>query len=116
MKGLEFWDDTPILTVEDEFFLPVDEVIKEIFRRIKACPANFKGINKYLKKQFCPAEIEVWDDLWFWGFITQKGTGDKRTLGFNTGKYWLQLHTPKTKTAIKEIETKCQIFIEIIQK
>ncbi|WP_435524452.1 hypothetical protein [Chryseobacterium indoltheticum] len=30
-------------------------------------------------------DIEVWDDLWFWGFINQKGSSD-RSFEWNEGK------------------------------
>ena len=49
----------------------------------------------------------IWDDLWFWGFITQrsapKSHGGGRTVGWNEGKYWSIPHAPRQPDDIAEI-------------
>lgn len=136
-QGLEkykFWDDAPTLSKADKLYLPVDAVIKDIFNQIDESKSlgTFAKINAYL---FEPNhkwdEMDLWDDLWFWGFITQKvvkkdddGTFDEsvskeaklpRELGFNEGKYWCLLHTPKSQEKIEEIKNKCEEFINILK-
>ena len=75
-----FWTD--IHKVNDESIrLPVDKVINAVFLHFHVSDdepshrlKDFKTINKYLLDT-CKCEREdmlIWDDLWFWGFITQK--------------------------------------------
>jgi hypothetical protein len=74
-----FWPD--IQAVEDEpIRLPVDRVIKAIFRHLRLCEGKlakplekFDDINNYLRicLECSNKEMLIWDDLWFWGFITQ---------------------------------------------
>ena len=35
---------------------------------------DFKNVNKIIAENYSGKDIEVWDDLWFWGFITQRNT------------------------------------------
>ncbi|MFM7017717.1 hypothetical protein [Flavobacterium sp.] len=117
-KDLHFWSDAPKdMSKEDELFLPVDAVIYFIFQVIgNPCKNTFSGINNYLKKYFPGSDFEVWDDLWFWGFITQKGTGNSRVIQFNEEKYWNLLDAPKDKTTINETKKLANQFIELIIK
>lgn len=62
---------------EDErIHLPVDAVIKEVFRfaELPVKSLSFSKINTYLREQLkcTPEQLLLWDDLWFWGFLTQK--------------------------------------------
>ena len=110
-----FWPD--IQAVESQnIHLPVDAVIKAIFRHLRAsdhgpliCPkADFKTINEYLSNTLsCDRkQMLVWDDLWFWGFITQKskvGT-QERDYQWNEAKYWSIFTAPKDAETIAKIE------------
>lgn len=110
---LKFWDDAPKLSKKDTHYLPVDAVILDIFTRFDNALNSFKRINNYLADF---KDKDVWDDLWFWGFISQTGSKSPRKLGFNKSKYWLLLHTDKTPKKIKEIEGKCREFVSLIPK
>lgn len=114
---LNFWSDAPSkLTNDDELFLPVDAVINHIFQELGSpCKNNFSDINKYIKAIAPNSNFEVWDDLWFWGFITQKGSGDTRTMIFNEEKYWNLLDAPKDNQTIQETKQLANQFIGIIK-
>lgn len=112
MNHLRFWENAPPLSKPDHLFLPVDAVIKEIFKHLDPSVNSFEEINKALEEN---GSMEIWDDLWFWGFITQKGSKGSREFVFNKGKYWLLLFTPKDSEAMKDIEARCKKFIDIIQ-
>lgn len=116
-KELYFWSDAPReLPNNDELFLPVDAVINHIFQGLgNPCSNTFKGINKHLKENFPESNFEVWDDLWFWGFITQKGSGDTRTMVFNEEKYWNLLDAPKDKQTIQETKQLANQFIGLVK-
>ena len=114
---MKIWNDVP-KTVEqnDEFFLPVDAVIISIFKKLDSSTKwDFDKINSKLKKVYTESEIEVWDDLWFWGFITQNGTGENRNFEWNLNKYWALKESDKTKLQIKTIERKAEIFLKLIK-
>lgn len=117
-KELHFWNDAPRrMLKEDELFLPVDAVINFIFQTIgNPCKNTFFGINDYLKQNLPESNFDVWDDLWFWGFITQKGTGVSRIIKFNEEKYWNLLDAPKNKTTINETKKLSNQFIELLIK
>lgn len=112
-----FWQDAPItLATNDELYLPVDAVIYFIFEQLgKPCSHTFGGINKYIKTNLPTSDFEVWDVLWFWGFITQKGGGKTRILEFNEAKYWNLLHTPKDAKTITEIKLLAKEFIGLLK-
>lgn len=111
----KLWDDIPTEIIEsDDFYLPVDSVIISIFSKIEPnINWNFDTINAKLKKQYKPSDIEVWDDLWFWGFITQKGSGINREFGWNENKYWSSLSTSKDLDEIEIIKRKSIDFLKI---
>ncbi len=117
-KELHFWSDAPSeLSNNDELFLPVDVVINFIFQSIgNPFSINFWGINKYIKTNAPNSNFEVWDDLWFWGFITQKGSGDKRTMVFNEEKYWNLLDASKDNQTIQETKKLANQFIDLIKQ
>jgi len=116
-KQLKFWEDAPTtLNGNDELYLPVDAVIYFIFEQLgKPCSHTFRGINKYIKTCLPKSDFEIWDDLWFWGFITQKGSGETRKIEFNEAKYWNLLHTPKDENIISEIKTLAKEFINLLK-
>ncbi|MGK0459084.1 MAG: hypothetical protein ACJAVE_002071, partial [Polaribacter sp.] len=57
-----------------------------------------------------------WDDLWFWGFITQVGTGENREMQWNLNKFWTLRESDKNPKMIIEIEKKAEIFLNILNK
>lgn len=82
-EELRVWgDDAPkSIVTGDKLWLPVDRVINSIFNKIQnadikkndnVSEKRFNDINNYLNDRYPGKGIEVWDDLWFWGFITQK--------------------------------------------
>lgn len=114
---LRIWDDAPTdLGKNDKFYLPVDAVIIAIFKQIKPQNWNFKNVNKIIEQNYSGTDIEVWDDLWFWGFITQIGTGDGRAMGWNLNKYWTLRESDKNPKMILEIKKKANEFLNILQE
>jgi len=111
---LSIWDDTPSFLNDDKFFLPVDFVIISIFNKIRKNNWNFKNINDFLYKYYKGKEMEVWDDLWFWGFITQHGSGTNRDFKWNENKYWMMKESNKNENIIAEIKSKTKVFLELI--
>ncbi len=114
-EDLKIWNDVPKLIDEnDSFYLPVDAVIIAIFKKLdNSIKWDFDKINKTLEKKYKGQQIEIWDDLWFWGFITQNGSGDNRAFEWNENKYWVLKESDKDKMKIEEIKNKCQEFLEI---
>lgn len=114
---LKIWLDIPNTIEEsDDFYLPVDSVIIAIFNGIKPSRNwNFDNITKVIKEYYTHEEIEAWDDLWFWGFITQKGSGEHRTFKWNENKYWMMKESDKDPIKIEEIKLKATRFIEMIK-
>jgi hypothetical protein len=112
---LKIWHDVPkIITENDNFYLPVDAVIIAIFKKLDNTRKwNFENINLTLKENYKGQEIEVWDDLWFWGFITQNG-GENRKYEWNENKYWALKESDKSKMKIDEIKNKCFEFLQIL--
>lgn len=101
-EKLPFLTDAEKLTSPDgiRLYLPVDSVIRHIFsKHLGHIPhANrtpkvaFESINKlifqFMDANSIPAlESIYWDDLWYWGFITQRGSGANRETKFNESKY-----------------------------
>ena len=58
--------------------------------------------------------MEVWDDLWFWGFINQRGSGLTREFVWNESKYWALLETEKNNAVIEEVKLKSLQFLSIL--
>jgi hypothetical protein len=114
-KELKIWNDSPKLENEDDLYLPVDSVIISIFKKLNFPePISFKSINFFLQANYTNEEIEIWDDLWFWGFITQKGSGDKRIYEWNENKYWVLRASDKESEVINSVKIKAQEFIELL--
>ena len=57
----------------------------------------------------------TFNDLWFQGFITQKGTGKDKEMGWNEEKYWSLLHAPKDKDNVRKVEIEAKNFIALIK-
>lgn len=109
------WDDVPRLVKDDKLFLPVDRVITCIFEKLNFLErVNFKSINKFLHDEYSNDQIEIWDDLWFWGFITQKGSGKDRIHTWNENKYWMLKDSDKNPNTIEKIKEKSLCFLEIL--
>ncbi|KQT35470.1 hypothetical protein ASG22_00105 [Chryseobacterium sp. Leaf405] len=113
-QRLSIWDDVPQFSSDDKFFLPVDFVIISIFNRIQKTNWNFKKINDLLHTYYTGDKIEIWDDLWFWGFITQHGSGINRDFKWNENKYWMMKESNKNENIISEIKSKTTIFLDLI--
>jgi len=113
---LKFWNDVPKnLAKDDKLYLPVDAVIYFIFETIgNPCKNTFKGINKFINTNAPGTDFEIWDDLWFWGFITQKTENNTRLNGFNEAKYWNLLHSPKDPKSIVEVKSLANDFIKLL--
>lgn len=115
-EELKFWPDVPQTIAEgDDFFLPVDAVIMAIFKRLDPSQKwNFDHINSALKAKYTGQQIEVWDDLWFWGFITQSGSGENREFKWNENKYWALKESDKNENVITDIQRKAEEFLKIL--
>ncbi len=114
-ENYSFWSDAPKdIAKEDELKLPVDAVIMCIFKEIGLSKPYFLEINSILSVHYNGDEIEVWDDLWFWGFITQKGSGTNRSIEWNENKYWSLQNTDKNKLEIEKIKGKATKFINLL--
>lgn len=105
-----------------KLYLPVDSVIQHIFSKnfcnlqIRSWNA-FWEINEYLfdfmKTKNIPMNSAIyWDDLWYWGFITQRGSGDNRKTKFNEEKY-RSLKT-STQEALSDVKVAANKFIQIL--
>ncbi len=119
MLGEEYkiWDDAQCDVLTDKLYLPVDKVIMFIFNKISNRKyKNFRSINSQLHNTYSStSEILIWDDLWFWGFITQKSKKsnqdttakakeDRELVSWNEEKYWGLRHSPKDTKTINEIK------------
>ena len=113
-RELRFLND---FRVDNDDFVrvPVDAVILYIFKCVTGKTLDFVTINELIFKVAGRdnAEATIWDDLWFWGFITQHGGGAKRKLEVNEAKFWTILGSPKDKWG--EIEKKSEEFIQILE-
>ncbi len=114
-RALHFWADaTPEMAsvLKSKPFLPVDRVILCIFRELgHPCP-SVDNINKGLRRWYTAEQMLIWDDLWFWGFFTQTGGGDDRSLGWNSGKFWNQLSSDKNCEA--ELSVLGEEFVRLL--
>lgn len=111
---LKLWSDAPEINDTDRIYLPVDAVILFIFSRLGYEKPSFSSINKILNDRYDPSEMVNWDDLWFWGFINQKGSARDRKLEWNENKYWALEHSNKESKVIEEIKSKSTEFREIL--
>jgi hypothetical protein len=116
-----FWEDIASLD-EQPIRLPVDAVITAIFERLQVTDSssrpvnNFSRINNYLMERYTREEMLIWDDLWFWGFITQRSEpkNPQRIFGFNEAKYWSIFTAPKEEPEISKIKRLTEDFLSKI--
>lgn len=117
-----FWDDVPNKEATGRLFLPVDQVIDYIFKVVydQKADLKFELINKILFDNYKkPEEILIWDDLWFWGYITQQsykenGKTKRKFVEFNDAKYWTLLNSNKDEDTIKITKIKSIEFLNLI--
>lgn len=85
----EFWSDIDLST--EQLMLPVDAVIKHIFKKINGTEMSVDSINNFLINggYRCNEKMLIWDDLWFWGFITQNAQNGVRNIEWNEARYWV---------------------------
>jgi hypothetical protein len=130
-EGLRFLNDATI----DGFapiHLPVDAVIAHIFNSHlkESGQVNFKSINAALRELYkSESDMIIWDDLWFWGFITQGSFGKRRLKiqttktitnakyvrksGINMPKFWSIENAPVEHA--DEINKRAKRFLDILQ-
>jgi hypothetical protein len=117
---LIIWNDATIKNdTNDKLYLPVDKVIVEIFRKIYGQKFGFNKINNIISEHYkLIDEIIIWDELWFWGFITQyqADNDEPRLFGWNEEKYWGLRHAPKDAQQINEIKNKALDFVNILME
>jgi hypothetical protein len=114
-KALHFWSDASpeMAPLNSKPYLPVDRVILRIFRELgHPCP-SVDNINKGLRSRYTAEQMLTWDDLWFWGFFTQTGGGNDRSLGWNSGKFWSQLSSPKDREV--ELRALGEEFVQLLR-
>ncbi|EPZ85227.1 hypothetical protein BURCENBC7_AP0641 [Burkholderia cenocepacia BC7] len=117
----KFWRDTRVLE-GDQLRLPVDAVILTIFEALaphlnwgKAISASNVGRFFHRDLGYRDRELLVWDDLWFWGFVTQKTVAGKtREHGWNESKYWAVPHAPRDHQSIEHIKQCSKRFLKLI--
>ena len=131
---LKIWDDAPKqITSQDKLYLPVDSVIIEIFKRLDERKWDFDSVNKCINEFYTGVDIEVWDDLWFWGFITQRietytdisvpeasvsgGISKKkrRVFEWNSNKYWALQCSDKSQAIESEVKSLSLEFLSLIR-
>ncbi|EPR15834.1 hypothetical protein M527_23590 [Sphingobium indicum IP26] len=112
-RDLRFLDDFRVDS-QDVIRVPVDSVITYIFRLITGRTLKFSTINEIIRRSGLHRESEatIWDDLWFWGFITQHGGGESRQLAVNEAKFWSILGSPKEQWS--DIRRAAEKFIMIL--
>jgi hypothetical protein len=115
-EELRIWEDVPaVIEHDDRFYLPVDAVITAVFQKLDpSVKWTFTNINSFLLKTYTCNQIEIWDDLWFWGFITQNGS-QQRKFEWNENKYWILKESDKSTKMIEEIKSKCFEFLAVIK-
>lgn len=95
-RDLRFLHDFSI-DPQERLKIPVDTVIKHIFSCLGMPKGNFTSINTLIAQSglsFADRPT-LWDDLWFWGFITQmSGKEAGRINCINQPKFWSILGAP----------------------
>ena len=97
-----FLDGFDAIAANDRVQVPVDIVIQTIFKNLIGNNINFNQINELLFSlnpdvlalhdpalaNYTAAQASIWDDLWFWGFVTQRTQGGVRLVEVNAAKFW----------------------------
>ncbi len=121
--GSLLWPDVDVL-MRAEVRLPVDAVILAIFERLGPLRngkvlRSFSAINSYLKSDlgYTSEDMYVWDDLWFWGFITQRSAPQQkqRIHTWNAPKYWAIPHAPKSAKEVANIAQLAHEFLALFK-
>jgi hypothetical protein len=120
-KTSRIWTDFSLN--ENELKLPVDSVITHIFKNSflqEKKQSTFVGINKFISN--LPSEnsnVIIWDELWFWGFITQQNQKnlksqkmERKNIKLNVNKF---LCLPYVEKDIFEIEKLANEFFGMIK-
>lgn len=115
------WTDFSIN--ENELKLPVDAVITHIFKNSflqEKKQSTFVGINKFILN--LPSEnsnVIIWDELWFWGFITQQNQKnlksqkmERKNIKLNVNKF---LCIPYMEKDIEKIKPLAKIFFKLLK-
>jgi hypothetical protein len=110
-----FWENS--LPKNLQLKLPVDTVITHIFKNSflqEKKQSTFVGINKFISN--LPSKnsnVIIWDELWFWGFITQQTIDNSReSCEFNENKF---LCLPYVEKDINKIKPLAIEFYEMIK-
>ena len=111
-----FWEKSLLKNLELK--LPVDAVITHIFKDNflnQVCKLDFDGINEFFTKNHTKnPDFIIWDELWFWGFITQKIENNRRVSNeFNENKFWCLPYIEKNMVNIKE---KAECFLKLLEQ
>ena len=114
-KTFRIWTDFSLN--ENELKLPVDAVITHIFKNNfvnQRYKSDFDGINEFILNLPKYNNPIIWDELWFWGFITQKIENNKRVSNeFNENKFWCLPYIEKDMVNIKE---KAECFLKLLEQ
>jgi hypothetical protein len=105
------------ISADEQIYVPVDAVIEHIFFPGEPLTGRrFKRINEILH-EFTggdPEQMLIWDDLWFWGFITQKGDRKTRKIEWNASKFWvLRSHAKDDVATMKKL---ADCFVKLVQE
>lgn len=114
----DFWASCPTdarSLKKADLFIPVDAVILKIFAVINNnAKCDFWSVNTQLKNAgYKGSDFLLWDDLWFWGFVTQKG-GAERETAWNAPKYWCLWGTPKDERSVALAQEQAEEFLSIL--
>ena len=114
-KTFRIWTDFSLN--ENELKLPVDAVITHIFKANflnQGCKSDFDDINEFFGENHTEnTDFIIWDELWFWGFITQQTIDNSRkSCEFNVNKF---LCLPYIEKDIEKIKPLAIEFHEMIK-
>ena len=102
----------------DRIYIPVDSVIKHIFEDTNI-GSSFSKINETIH-DFMTArkkpmiDIVYWDDLWYWGFFTQRVKNGNRTTVLNDSKF--MAWKSSSRKSLEQRGAPANEFIEIIEE
>jgi hypothetical protein len=108
-KDYVFWENS--LPKNLQLKLPVDAVITHIFKDNflnQGRKFDFDGINEFFSKNYTKnPDFIIWDELWFWGFITQQTIDNSRkSCEFNENKFLCLPYVDKDIDKIKPLAIK----------
>jgi hypothetical protein len=117
----DFSEKKPRISDGDRIFLPVDSVMMHIFSNyINKEQNSFNAINNSLPLsmggEFSNKQILRLDDLWFWGFITQRNENKTRSTIWNEPKYLALKFSKKDQVSTDKVKGLAKEFIKILGK